>query len=226
MDDAILHQHVRLEDERCHVARGDELSGGIRGEVEVFTGSGDVSGIGEAGAINGRSVYYVVPQHVPKYGVVARDLRELAGGIAGGSEEGETANSVEIISDGDVLGGVGSSVPNGNLDAGCEAGNSRQLAVGLESGAEVTRVEKNSVDDVDVEVLILVQLHDNGVGKAVDRKLSRGKEGKRRRHTHFWLRTWTCPSERLAQATTWSLFPSSMTTAGSPSTVRPMVVLG
>lgn len=121
MDDAVLDEDVRLDDLSSGVARRDILSGRIGGEVEVFSAGGSVSGTVEAGTIDRGSVNDVVPQNSPKRGLVARDLWNLlADGLVVGGEEGETADSGKILENGDVVGGVGRGVPDGNLRVLCE----------------------------------------------------------------------------------------------------------
>lgn len=86
-----------------------------------------------------------------------------------GSEEGEAANPGENLVNGSLAGAVRSSIPDGDLRAACEAREPSQLAVGVECAIEVARVEKNSIDDVDIKILIASQLNDTRiVGLAVN----------------------------------------------------------
>ena len=72
MDNAVFGEDIRLDNTSSGVARRDKLPGRIGGELEVFAGSGDVSGITQGRAIDGRPVDDLVPQNGPKLSFVPR----------------------------------------------------------------------------------------------------------------------------------------------------------
>ena len=144
-----------MDDVGSGISRRDKTPGRVGIEVEVLAGSGDVGSIDKARAVDGRSVDYVVPQNSPELSSVARDLRDLLGrSLVGGDEEGETAYSVENVSDGGVLVGVVSGIPDRNIGPVGEIGEPCQSVVGFECAVDVAWVVKNPINDIDVEVLI------------------------------------------------------------------------
>ena len=75
MEHAVLDEHIWLDDLGGDVARRDELSARVGGEVEVFAGGRDVgSTIDKAWAVDGGSVDDVVLQYIPEVSGVARKL--------------------------------------------------------------------------------------------------------------------------------------------------------
>jgi len=152
---AVLGEHVRLHDPGCGAARRDKFSARVGAEVEVLAGSGDVSGIDEAWAINCCCVDNMVPQYIPELSGIACDLWELLSrSLVGGDEEGETADSVENLGDGGIFDSVVSVIPDTNICAAGETGESRQLAVSFECTLNIAWVFENSTNHVDVQVLV------------------------------------------------------------------------
>lgn len=87
----------------------------------------------------------------------------MARGLVVGGKESETADSGKNLGNRAILGRVVSSVPEGNLRILCKSRERRQFAVGLECSADVARIEKNSIDDENIQVLIAGQLYNVGI---------------------------------------------------------------
>ena len=165
MDHAVLNKHVWLDDASGGAARCDKFSSRVGAEVEVLTGSGGISGVDERWAVDRCSVDHVVPQNFPEFSLVARELRKVLGrGLVGRDEEGETADPSNNICDASVLDGMIPGVPDRNLRAAGKIGEPCQVIVRGERAVDVAWIVQNSIDDVDVEVLVAGDLRNMGVG--------------------------------------------------------------
>jgi len=129
MEYAVLGQHIRLGDASGGVARRDEFSTRVGAELEVLTGRGDVGDINKGWAVDSCPVDDVVPQNVPEYSIVVRELRELCRSFVGGDQEGKTTDAVKNLSDADVLQGVVPRIPDWNLGVVGKIGEACQRGV-------------------------------------------------------------------------------------------------
>lgn len=84
--------------------------------------------------------------------------------MVGRDEEGETANAIKNVEDAGVFVGMIAIVPDRNLCVAGKIGEPCQVAVRGECIVNVARVVQNPIDDVDVEILVVGNLQNVGVG--------------------------------------------------------------